>query len=261
MNNVNKTMYIPLYGKSYVSKKGLFLEDKKAEEIWQAEGFTLKGKAKSKWLAYYMGIRAAVFDEWTKEKMRQFPDAVILHLGCGMDSRAERIGDTTHLWYDVDFQEVIEERKRYFTPSTTYQMLSADVRHGGWLNDIPKVKNAIIVMEGITMYLTNAQLKDILCAISAHFDSVAVLMDCYTPTAAKFSKYKNPVRGVGVKQVYGIGNPQDVENSDLVFIDEKQMTPQSYIDELKGMEKWIFRKLYAGSFSKKLYKLYEYNKK
>ena len=25
MNNVNKTLYIPLYGKAYVSKKGLFV--------------------------------------------------------------------------------------------------------------------------------------------------------------------------------------------------------------------------------------------
>ena len=62
MDNVNKTLYIPLYGKAFVSKRGLFLKDKKAEEIWAAEAFPLKGKAKSKWLAYYMGIRSAVFD-------------------------------------------------------------------------------------------------------------------------------------------------------------------------------------------------------
>ena len=79
MNNVNKTLYIPLYGKSYVSKKGLFLDDKKAEEIWDAEGFSLHGKSKSKWLAYYMGIRSAVFDEWLKRQMTALPDAVILH--------------------------------------------------------------------------------------------------------------------------------------------------------------------------------------
>ena len=62
MNNVNKTLYIPLYGKAYVSRRGLFLKDPKAEEIWDAEGFPLKGKSASKWLAFYMGIRAAV---WT----------------------------------------------------------------------------------------------------------------------------------------------------------------------------------------------------
>ena len=29
MNNVNKTLYIPLYGKAYVSRKGIILNDKK----------------------------------------------------------------------------------------------------------------------------------------------------------------------------------------------------------------------------------------
>lgn len=69
MNNVNKTLYIPLYGKSYVSKKGIILSDKKAEEIWSAEGFELKGKSKSKWLAYYMGMRSVVFDNWLVEML------------------------------------------------------------------------------------------------------------------------------------------------------------------------------------------------
>ena len=62
MDNVNKTLYIPLYGKAYVSRRGLILRDSKAEEIWTAEGFPLRGKSASKWLAYYMGMRAAVFD-------------------------------------------------------------------------------------------------------------------------------------------------------------------------------------------------------
>ena len=61
MNGINKTLYIPLYGKASVSKKGIILQDKKAEMIWKKEGFDLKGKAKSKWLTYYMGMRSAVF--------------------------------------------------------------------------------------------------------------------------------------------------------------------------------------------------------
>ena len=41
MDGVNRTLYIPLYGKAYVSRKGLFLDDAKAEEIWEKEGFEL----------------------------------------------------------------------------------------------------------------------------------------------------------------------------------------------------------------------------
>ena len=44
MKEVNKTMYIPLYGKSYVSHKGIIIVDKMAEEIWEKEQFKLKRK-------------------------------------------------------------------------------------------------------------------------------------------------------------------------------------------------------------------------
>ena len=69
MNGVNKTLYIPLYGKSYVSRKNIIIRDKKAEEIWEAADFSLKGKAKSRWLAYFMSMRAVVYDEWIKCKL------------------------------------------------------------------------------------------------------------------------------------------------------------------------------------------------
>ena len=58
MNEVNKTLFIPLYGKSQVSKKGIILHDPTAEKIWEEEGFPMHGKSKSKWLAYNMAMRA-----------------------------------------------------------------------------------------------------------------------------------------------------------------------------------------------------------
>ncbi len=77
MDRVNKTLYIPLYGKALVSKKGILLKDGKAEEIWGKEQFLLKKKSKSKRLAYYMAIRTAVFDKWVLEKRAQYPSAVV----------------------------------------------------------------------------------------------------------------------------------------------------------------------------------------
>lgn len=48
MNNVNQTLYIPLYGKAYVSRKGIILHDPMAETIWEKEKFALKGKSRSR---------------------------------------------------------------------------------------------------------------------------------------------------------------------------------------------------------------------
>ena len=87
MNEVNKTLFIPLYGKAKVSKQGIILKDEMAEKIWEAEGFEIKGKSKSKWLSYDMAMRAKVFDEWTEKMLQENPEALVLHIGCGLDSR------------------------------------------------------------------------------------------------------------------------------------------------------------------------------
>ena len=259
MNNVNKTLYIPLYGKAYVSKRGILLDDKKAEEIWAAEGFELKGKSKTKWLAFYMGIRSAVFDDWLKERMTKDKDAIVIHLGCGMDSRVLRVGTQGHLWYDVDFADVIKERKRYYSETEEYKMMSGDARETKWLEGITS-GSAIVVMEGISMYLTPEETKQLTKNLCAHFGSVSLLIDCYTELAAKMSRYKNPINDVGVTQVYGIDDPKVFTGEGFAFVKEHEMTPEGYINQLVGMERAIFKKLYAGKMSKKLYKMYEYKK-
>ena len=257
VNSVNKTLYIPLYGKAYVSARGLFLEDKSAEEIWKAEGFPLKGKSKSKWLAYYMGIRSAVFDDWLARQMQAHPHGVVLHLGCGMDSRVLRLGNRGHKWYDVDFPEVIRERERYFSRGETYEMLPGDLRETAWLDAIPERDCAMVVMEGVSMYLKPAECRALMVALSSHFGKLYLLMDCYTEMAAKFSRYKNPINDVGVTRVYGMDDPCTLETEGITFRVEHEMTPESCLQQLQGMEGRIFRKLYAGNFSKKLYRLFE----
>ncbi len=261
MNSVSKTLYIPLYGKSYVSRKGIILNDKKAEEIWESQGFELKGKSGSKWLAYYMGIRSAVFDEWLKKQMADTPDAVVIHIGCGMDSRIIRVGNENHKWYDVDFQEVIEERKRYYDETENYKMIAGDARDCRWLTAVEEEKSAVVVMEGVSMYLTSDEMWNLAENLCSHFEKLSLLVDCYTSFAAEMSKRRNPVNDVGVTEVYGIDEPDEYQCNELEFVKEHDMTPQKYIDELKGFEKVVFAKLYAGDFSRKLYRLFEYKKK
>ena len=126
MNGVNKTLYIPLYGKSFVSRKGIILHDEKAEEIWTKEGFELKGKSRSKWLAYNMAMRARVFDDWTDQMLKDTPDATVLHIGCGLDSRCLRVKQPCSCWYDCDFPDVLDVRRQYYQESSSYHMMELD---------------------------------------------------------------------------------------------------------------------------------------
>ena len=139
-------------------------------------------------------------------------------------------------------------------------MISSDIRSETWLKEITEKENAIIIIEGVSMYLTNEELKEVLVNISNHFSSCKILMDSYSLLAARLSKYKNPVKDVGVSIVYGLDDPRLIENDKIKFINEHDITPIRYIEELKGFEKSLFKKLYAGKFSKKLYKIYEFEK-
>lgn len=258
MDGVNKTLYIPLCGKSFVSKRGIILHDPKAEEIWGKEGFPLKGKAASRWLGFYMGMRAAVFDRWVKARMDAMPDAAVLHLGCGMDGRCLRVGNKGSIWYDVDFPDVIEEREKYYAATANYCMVGADVRR----MDFSEISGsqAIVVMEGISMYLTHQELAQLLTRLTDRFERVVLLMDCYTQFAAKASRYKNPINEVGVTQVYGLDDPKLLESGGLSYAGGHDMTPADLIDQLQGMERAAFKKLYAGSLAKKMYRMYEFRK-
>ena len=258
MDNVNRTLYIPLYGKALVSRRGLLLRDPDAEKIWDAAGITLKGKSTSKWLAYNMGMRSAVFDSWLREKLT--PDAVVLHLGCGLDSRCSRVA-CGNLWFDVDFPAVIDERKKYFAESETYRMIGSDLREN-WLASVPTGGTAIVVMEGVSMYLTADERLALLKALSGHFDHVHLLLDAYTVFAARATKYKNPINDVGVTQVYGFDDPRELEKgTGFAFLREHDLTPGTLIDTLPKAEQGFFRLFFAGKTAKKIYRLYEYEYK
>ncbi len=261
MQNVSKTMYIPLYGKAYVSKKGIILSDSTAERIWQEEHFPLRGKAKSKWLAYSMSMRAAVFDGWVREQLKERYNPMVLHIGCGMDSRVYRLEEDRRRipWYDIDLPEVIAERRKYYTEDDYYHMLEGNALYPSWIFEDGSYDTAIVVMEGLSMYLPYENLVNLLTYLRHSFPRVVLLMDCYTPFGAKASRYKNPINTVGVTETYGIEDPVKLaEDAEYTFVTQHDMAPKKLIRQLKGFEQTVFRKVFAGKFANDIYRMYSF---
>ena len=258
MKNESKTLYIPLYGKALVSKKGIILSDKKAEEVWEKEKFPLGRKSSSKWLAYFMGMRSAVIDLWVSEKLSEKPESIVLHIGCGLDSRIERVNAPFKKWFDVDFPEVIAVRKEYFSETEKYKMLGASASETEWIKSLPDSENAVVVLEGISMYLSEEIIKNLFAAISEKFPKAEIIMDVYTEKAVKASRIKNPIKDVGALPSFGIDEPSVFETKKIRFSGEIEMTPEEKINELSGFEKAFFKKMFAGKFAKNLYKIFTY---
>ena len=258
MNEVNKTLYIPLYGKSFVSKKGMILSDTKAEEIWSKESFELKGKSKSKWLAYNMAMRARVFDDWTEKMLKETPDAVVIHIGCGLDSRCLRVKQEYKLWVDCDFPDVLDIRRHYYEESDSYRMMTLNATDTERIKALPDAGAAIVVLEGLSMYLTNDELRNLIAALQAKYQRISVLMDVYTEFGARASEKKNPINDVGVTKTYGVDDIDGLlEGTGVKKIAERSFTPAQLIDELKPAEQCFFKMLFIGKTYRKIYRLYE----
>ena len=71
---------------------------------------------------------------------------------------------------------------------------------------LPDSSEVIVILEGISMYLTNDELKIFLSALQTKYHTTHLLMDIYTEFAAKATRYKNPINEVGVTKVYGIAD-------------------------------------------------------
>ncbi len=254
MNSVNNTLYIPLHAKALVTKRGLLLHDLMAVTIWNQEGFPLKGK--SKWLAYFLAMRARVFDDWTRRQLEEFPEALVLHIGCGLDSRCLRVGGKH--WMDIDLPEVIEKRRAYFPESEGYRLLAADAAHPGWVVDLPASQRAVVILEGVSMYLPPRRLTALLRTLAEQYPEVRLLMDVYTPLGVKASRLKNPVREMGPAKLYGIDEPQLLQA--LPFAQEHTMTPEHCVRELSGFERWFFQTMFGGQLARSFHRMLEYRK-
>lgn len=258
LNNESMTLFIPLLGKSVMSKKNLFLKDTKAEEIISELKYDFNKLKQSKWLSMYMSLRSLIIDDICNDYISKYSDITVIHLGCGLDSRCLRVNQSFKYWYDIDYKEVIGIREKFYFKSDKYQMIGGSVIDYSWLDKIKVSENIMIVAEGLTMYLSENEIKDLILEINKRLGSVYLVFDAYSKKAVRLSKVKNPVKQMNAKVKYGIDNVNDFLNlnNNLEYLDIHLIRKDN--NGLKGVKKLIFNNLYCGKISQSLYKIYEF---
>ncbi len=259
--NESKTLFIPLLGKAIMSKENLFLHDAKAEEIISKIDYDLNSLKQSKWLSMYMSLRSLIIDELCNKYIEKHSNATIIHLGCGLDSRNLRVNKNFANWYDIDYENVIDIRKKYYKEDSKYNMIGSSVVDYKWLEKIKINDNVLIVSEGLTMYLSKEEIKTLLTQINNKLGNVHLLFDAYSKKGVKYSKIKNPVNQMNAEIKYGFDNYEEFLqlNNNLEYVATHLIRKKD--NDLHGFTKFIFNNLYCGKISQTLYKIYEFNLK
>lgn len=254
MKNESLTLFIPLYGKALMSREGLF-PDEMAERIVDTVDYDFSQVNQTRKLAIYMAMRAAHYDRMVEAYAKRHPEGVIIQLGVGLDSRISRV-KVGLPWYDLDFPEVIALRKEYYPEGERYRLIAAPALPADWLAGIPHHSHALIIAEGLSMYLSEQDMRSLIAALRAHFDEAEFVFDAYSPLAAKLSRWKNPINAVDAKIDFAMDDPALLAGEGCaVLLDSDIITPDM-VARLKGRDRLRFR--FVGAAGKSFYRIFGY---
>jgi len=184
--------------------------------------------------------RAKTYDGWVKRFLDVQPECVVLHLGCGLDTRVYRIDPPPTVdWYDIDFPDMVELRQRLFTQRPGLHLIGSSITDPGLLDTIPRDKPVLVISEGCTPYLRADEGIAMLRRIVAHFPSGELLFDGWSRAGVRWvvSRF-GPVKASGTQVDWSVDDPHELEDAvpGLVFDCEWRLTGAS---ELKRHYSWL----------------------
>ncbi|GAA3537117.1 class I SAM-dependent methyltransferase [Amycolatopsis ultiminotia] len=215
-----ETMLGTLYGRALDARRSdPVLGDTAADEAVRRIDYDFARLGVNQDTAMSVVSRARAMDELACAWLAEHPDAVVLHLGCGMDTRVFRLDPppTVH-WFDVDYPDVIALRERLYPQRPGYSTIGSSVTDFTWLERIPAEHPALIVAEGLTMYLTPADGAELMRRLVGRFPSGLLVCDFFSTLGIRAQLLNPVVRRANAKLHWGIDDPHELERYGLHLV-------------------------------------------
>ena len=194
--------------------------------------------------AVMLRIRAKQLDVYTHEFISSHPQALILHLGCGLDSRCERVAHTGARWVDLDMPDVIELRHKFYPETETYHTVASSVSDLSWIEKISSEGRPVfVVAEGLLMYLHESDVKALILRLHQKFPGCELAFDAFSKLTADRVQAHPSLRKTGAAIHWGIDEQHEIEQwAEGIHLKEEwffSQTPE--LDRLSWFYRFMFR--------------------
>ena len=211
MTPAQETLLITLYSKAMGCPESLF-SDAKSLEILNQIDYDFSQLQVPVGTRLTVCIRAKKIDEYVMGFITSHPKGLVLHLGCGLDSRYIRVDNGNVEWYDLDMQEVIDLRKIFYDEPDRYHMIPDSVTNLRWAEMIPSQGRPVMVIaEGLMMYLTEEEVRSLILKLKESYPGCEFVFDAYSTLAARSVKGHPSIKRTGAVIHWGIDDPQAIE--------------------------------------------------
>ena len=183
-----ETYLAPLYWKAMESQRpDAMIKDEKAVALVAQMSIDFSRAEQIKMNELLKAMRMIFtreFDRYARDFISHHPDAVVVHIGCGFDSRFERVDNGQIEWFDLDLPEVIESRRRFIgDEAERYHLLACSVLEYAWL-DVVKMDSKrpiLFLAETVFVYFREAQVKSLVLKLRDHFPNTELVFDGWRP--------------------------------------------------------------------------------
>ncbi len=183
-NVVAETMLVALYARAVEQQQpSPLVRDARAAELvsqidYDWTRFKLQGQDQ-----LFTMMRVREFDRQAQAFMARHPAAVVVHIGCGLDTRLQRVDNGRVTWYDMDLPEVIALRRQLLAESERCHFIGCSVFDEAWLDMISAhaPAPALFIAEGVLPYFTEAQVKTLFLTFMKRCRGSELVCDAMTP--------------------------------------------------------------------------------
>jgi O-methyltransferase involved in polyketide biosynthesis len=206
LSRVEETMLFTLYGRALDARSASpVLGDRWADDVLRRLG-PVGAKVRLTAADRYLTVlRARRMDGWTRAFLARHPDATVLQLACGLDSRAFRVDVPAGVrWFDVDLPEVVAIRRGLYPARAGYTTIAASVTGDGWLDQVPTDRPTLVVAEGLLMYLAEDDVDRLLERLSGRIPRGELVFDVLPPSIARLAR-------IAGYTLWGLADPHELE--------------------------------------------------
>lgn len=204
LSGVPETMLQTVYARARETQNRGAVRDEKAVEIIRRLDYDFSLADKDSAMSSGVIARTIVLDKLVKTYLSAHPGAVAVNIACGLDTRCYRMQGYQH-WYNLDLPETIAVREKLLPENGKISQIAMSAMDD-WGGEIKGTStDVLVIIEGLTMYLSESDVKRIFDVIAARFDRATVLVETMDPMVVKRFKEKS-IEASKAKFSWGVKN-------------------------------------------------------
>ena len=168
--------------------------------------------------------RTIVLDKLAGDFLAKNPGAAVVNIACGLDTRCYRMTGYSH-WYNLDLPETIAVREKLLPEDGAISQLGMSAMDD-WGSAVAETDAPVlIIIEGLTMYLTEADVQRIFAVIAGRFPAATVFVETMNPMVVRRFKEKS-IESSNAKFTWGVkdGAALAALLPDFALIEEHSLT-------------------------------------